>query len=321
MLASDIKLPDRQTLMLGLASIFRSNGYSSSQPTIIDREPHIYTSTYPSEIVTCQLDDGVELRLLCKYSGGRTTTLWHTGGIDYEAKIYRHVLQPFEGSAPKFYGVYRDPTTGWTWLVLEYLDNCLWVSKIPDLLSRAARWIGQFHAASEARCQCASMSWLHTYDAEYYLEWPQRTMRFADSLNELFPWLATFCESLKDFVDALLASPATVIHGEFYPSNILVRDGVIYPVDWESAAIAAGEIDIAALTENWGADVIEECELEYQRTRWPEGPPVDFRLTLDVARSYWHLRYLGCSSHLKMSKGNKRRLEQLRVVAERWGLI
>ena len=321
MLASDIELPDKQTLALGLASIFRNNGHSGPQPVVIDRERHTYTSTYPSEIVTCRFDDGSELRLLCKYSGGKTTSLWHTGGIHYEAKVYRHMLQPFEESVPKFYGTYKDPTTGWTWLVLEYLDNCLRVKKVPDLLPQAARWIGQFHAANEARCQCDSMSWLHTYDAEYYLQWARRTMEFAGSLNEQFPWLTAFCDSFEGVLDALLASPMTVIHGEFYPSNVLVRDGVIYPVDWESAAIAAGEIDMAALTEDWGADAIEECQLEYQRARWPEGPPVDFKLTLELARSYWNLRCLGCSPHLKMSKNSKWRLDHLRVVAERWGLI
>jgi hypothetical protein len=57
----------------------------------------------------------------------------------------------------------------------------------------------------------------------------------------------------------------------------------IYPVDWESAAVAAGEIDLAALTEGWPPGFVEQCELEYQRARWPEGPPTGFERRLAAA--------------------------------------
>jgi aminoglycoside phosphotransferase (APT) family kinase protein len=53
-------------------------------------------------------------------------------------------------------------------------------------------------------------------------------------------------------VERLLRLPVTLIHGEFYPSNVLVkRDGDrirVCPVDWETAAIGPGLLDLAALT-------------------------------------------------------------------------
>ena len=59
------------------------------------------------------------------------------------------------------------------------------------------------------------------------------------------------CQRADEFIAQLLAAPRTMIHGEFYPGNILYEKGRICPVDWESAAIAAGELDLAALTEGW----------------------------------------------------------------------
>ena len=49
-----------------------------------------------------------------------------------------------------------------------------------------------------------------------------------------------------------LALPSTLIHGEFYPSNVVMRatrsGRQICPLDWELAAKAPGLIDVAALT-------------------------------------------------------------------------
>jgi len=53
-------------------------------------------------------------------------------------------------------------------------------------------------------------------------------------------------------IDRLLALPMSLIHGEFFPSNVILRrrnnDWAICPVDWEMAAIGPGLIDLAALT-------------------------------------------------------------------------
>ena len=59
----------------------------------------------------------------------------------------------------------------------------------------------------------------------------------------------------------------TVIHGEFYPKNVLIHDGIVCPIDWESTAISVGEIDLAALTENWSEEIVQQCKIEYQVTK------------------------------------------------------
>jgi Phosphotransferase enzyme family len=316
-------LPNLQTLTVGLTSILRSHGSTNGQVTILDRQPNIRASTFPSEIVTCRFDDGSELRLFCKY--GRSPDVFK-GGVPYEAEVYRHVLQPSRASTSTFYGAYEDMTTGDTWLILEYLDNSLRVHRIPGLkraaaMTLAARWIGQFHAINEALFSGAPMPSLITYDAEYYLGWVHRTSLQAGHFHQRFPWLTTLCERFEELVAPLLASPQTVIHGEYYPVNVLFRGGTVCPIDWETAAVAAGEIDLAALTSGrWSAEVVRKCELEYQRTRWPEGSPADFEQTLCAARLYLHFRWLGRPNWTIHAK-SLHHFEQLRSAGERLGLI
>lgn len=330
------RLPNLRTLTGGLASVLRS------RVTVIDRQPNIYASTFPSEVVTCRVDGRSELLLFCKYGAGHGTSLsgitGHKGGVPYEAAVYRHVLHGSRATTPTFYGAYRDVKTGHTWLILEYLDQSLRVSRCnqmtetPAPMSLAARWIGQFHRLSEERERCSSLHYLIRYDTEYYLEWARRTSLFAGHLRPRFPWLTTLCRRFEDVVTLLLASPPTVIHGEYYPGNILCHGGTVYPVDWESTAVAAGEIDLAALTDGWPAEIVRQCELEYQRVRWPAVSPANFGERLWAAQIYLHFRWLCHDFTVKgtgdeqldwspEAKGNLFRLEQLRSLGERLGLI
>ena len=91
----------------------------------------------------------------------------------------------------------------------------------------------------------------------------------------------------------LVEGSLTVIHGEYYPDNVLVRETVVHPVDWQTAAVAAGEIDLAALTERWPRGVAEQCENAYRRARWGDRTPASFHETLLAARLYLHFRWPG----------------------------
>ena len=119
---------------------------------------------------------------------------------------------------------------------------------------------------------------------------------------------------------ALVDRPTTVIHGEFTPHNVLMRNGHAYPVDWESAAIAIGEIDLVCLTDKWPAHVASQCEREYQSARWPDGAPDDFSYRLDLARLYWNFRWLGDRPEWTTSEKVGPRFEQLRRTAARLDL-
>ena len=325
-------LPDLPRLAAGLASVFADKKSTACSVTVTEREPNFYASTFPSEIVTCSLADGTQLKVLSKY--GRDSAPNHNDyrGLGYEGAVYRQVLGPLKFSAPLFYGSYSESATGQLWLLLEYLENNVRLNYLDDDqltcsgvygdgLTSAVRWLGSFHAANEARLASSELSFLQRYNSDYYDKWIQRTLEFATDLRQRYRWLDPLCRHSEDVVELLMTGPLTVIHGEYTVHNILVRNDKIYPVDWESAAIAAGEIDLASLSEGWPAETIRRCEIEYCRTRWP-GPGIgNFERRLDAARLYWNFRWLGKARERTISEKSNWRFKSLQEAGERLGLI
>jgi hypothetical protein len=291
--------PDVAALTARLAAVLDGRGTGRGAVTVLDREPSPYTSTFPSEVVTCRTAGGATLGLFCKHAAGRHHNAHgHRGGLAYEAQVYRSVLAPLGVPVPRCYGAYLDGSGDGGLLVLEHLDESLWVnkSKDPTAMAQAARWLGTFHARASGYLspgQAGGGSFLNVYDRAYYRGWALRTSQFAAAWRDRFPWLSDLAERAEAALGPLLESPPTIIHGEFYPLNILYHRGAVYPVDWESAAVAAGEIDLAALTDEWPPEVARTCEAEYRRTRWPNGSPTDLERRLTAARLYLLLRWLG----------------------------
>lgn len=119
-------------------------------------------------------------------------------------------------------------------------------------------------------------------------------------------------------MEVLDKAPATVIHGEFYGYNLLWDEGAVVPIDWESAAISAGEIDLASLLERWSPDVVEACEAAYADARWPVGAPTSLAKTLHAARYYMALRWLGDFPEETLNKSSERRFTELERLAREW---
>lgn len=317
------QLPDSRALNAALTAILRRQDRARGQLTILEREPNIYTSSFPSERVVCRFEDGSELQLFCKYGVDYNESGHGTrGGVPYEAEVYRHVLQPLSTTTPIFYGSHTEVATGETWLFLKY-TNGMRLPKVPGLswLSTAARWIGQFHAVNQARLQDESLSMLKRYDADYYAGWLRRTSLFAGPLHQKFPWLEVLCDKEDEIVSALLVLPPTVIHGEYTPHNVLIHNGAMCPVDWESAAVGVGELDLVTLTDKWPAEIVQACELEYQRARYPAGAPADFTQLLALIRLLLHFRWLGDRSDWTADEDRRWRFDELRAAGEQLGFI
>lgn len=261
---------------------------------VVRREPTIQ-GTFPKEIVTCRVGDDKKIQLFCKYQTGYNHyDHTHRGGLVLEAKVYQELLEPLGVTTPNLVGVFSDVKRDEFLLILEYLGESVRVDKSldPNAIGLAARWIGRFHFTCQDLMQTASMFYLPSYDADYYLSWVQGTIRYSGHIVHKYPWFETICERYEEVVTLLLSAPQTVIHGEYYPKNILYRNGTVYPVDWESAALSAGEIDLASLTEDWPAKFVRELKNEYQSARWPNGPPHDFEMTLVAARLYFLFKLL-----------------------------
>lgn len=265
---------------------------------LLGRAPNRFGSTFPSEVVTCRTARASHvLRLHCKYgplAGGGAVPHeghGHRGGVAYETLVYRRVLTGSGLSHAAYRGAYTDHAGEWTVLVLEHLDDALRVSQAYEpleALRAAARWLGSFHAAHAAR----RPAFLTTYDREYFLGWPSRALELAAAAGVRSEALTHAAAVFASAAELLFEEP-TVIHGEYTPHNTLARDGEIFPVDWESAAVGAGEIDVAALTDRWGEDASALCAAEYRDARWGAGAPPSHAETLEAARLYWWFRWLG----------------------------
>ncbi len=293
------KYPHMKTLTAALSTVLRDNGYIDRNLTVLERKPNPYGSTFPTEVVTCRPDGGGStLRLFIKYGTKKFDSVYgHRGDVSYEAKVYRDVLGPLQASTPIFYGVHKEDEPDAPWLIVEYLarGSPASSSRDPNAMVRSAQWIGKFHAANEKRVHSPRLNFLHRYDSKYYLGWASRTRKLFNQprLRMRFPWLAPLCDEFEMLIPGLLRARPAVIHGEYFGSNIIYQKGVSRPVDWQSAAIAPGEIDLASLTHSWPRLIVEKCEREYTRARWPGGVPDGFEETLGVARVYMNLRWLG----------------------------
>jgi len=325
-------LPDLPTLTKRLtAGLHDAAGNSSAVKVLKRTRPH-FMSTFPNEMVTCQWPGGRKRRVFIKYGADRNHSAWgHRGDLAYEAEVYQRVLRPLLEFRPRCLGAHTYPATGETALFLEYADRCAPLSEVswnrrickPRPMLQTAGWLAQFHARHERRVDEPSLAFLKRYDAAYYRGWARRTFEFARPLRSRFPWLSELAACGDAWFAPLLPAQPTVIHGEFDAKTVLVRGQKLFLLDWESAAIAPGEIDLAMLTDGagWPAKMVRRCEDVYQRARWPDGAPARFERTLAAARIYVQFRWLGDRPEKTLREKTFWRYDHLRAAVKKLGLI
>src|SRR5215472_861339 len=286
---------------------------------VVSRQANVRRSTFLSEVVTCRLPGGDKLRLFCKYGDGadEATSDGHRGGVSYEARVYRDLLPPLGVKTVPFYGTHIDPHTGTTWLVLGFQPG--WCIK--EKLGLAARWIGEFQRAARTRFGDLPPAWLMRYEPAHYAQVARITREYAERLGLGLRWLPAVCEGFECVASDLLGLRRTAIHGELYPHNVMLHRDTVIPIDWESAAFGAGEIDLASLTEGWPADELDECLREYAAARWPEGLPEDFDTAFDAARLYLDFRWLSEEPAMFTHPDARWYLDDLILRGERLGLM
>ena len=301
--------PDALTLERGLRAVLEGR-----LAAVLDRRPNPAASTFASEIVTCALADGREVRVLCKYGAPFPAAGGHSGGVAYEATVHREALARLRGAAPRLFGAHRD-ADGSTWLVVEYLDDAMPISKRGEAgLVDAARHIGRLHR--RAAPLIGDLPSINVYDAGHYALFARRAESRGVERGWAPAWFGDLVRAFERAVGELTEPPLTLIHGECYPDNVLAWGTVIRPVDWECAAIAAGEVDVAALTERWPAETAAACAAAY-REECGRAADHHFERRLGLARIYLHLRSLGGGP--RRSPGW--RVSDLRDTADRLGLL
>jgi hypothetical protein len=256
---------------------------------IISRQSFLEASTFPVEIVICKIENGEQVNLFCKYLGGLGPNNYgHRGGVEYESKIYEEIISRIPSSKIKFYGQCWISETSETLMVIEYMGEALRMlySGEPDAVNKAAAWIGNFHRHFEGY----NSDFIKVYDTDYFKIWSDRFRNLNKTHHLNQPWLNELADYFDDNTALMVKQPVTVIHGEYYPKNILLKDGIIYPVDWESAAIAPGEIDLASLIEGWENEMAIRIIETYIKHRWPDGNfnETDFKKRILMSQVYFY---------------------------------
>jgi len=302
-----------------LTRLGRAMGELLPGAVILSRQANLFSSSFLSEVVTCRLAGGEEVRLFCKYGSGpdEATGYGHRGGVSYEAQVYRDLLLPLGMRTVPFYGTHFDQCKGTTWLVLGFQQG----KRINKRLCLAARWIGEFQRAASARFRDTPPGWLKRYDPVYYTQWARRTREFAEWLGLGLTWMPQMSDGFESVAVDLLGLRPTAIHGELYPHNVILHADAAVPIDWESAAFGAGEIDLASLTEGWSAAELDQCLREYAAARWPEGLPEEFDPAFDAARLYLDFRWLGEEPAQLTDPESRWYLDDMIVRGQRLGLI
>ena len=283
-------LPDTELLAHQLSKLFFQNDIIKNVEVIF-RSPFKGSSTFPAEIIKCKLPDGNVITLFGKYLAGLgPNNHGHRGGVEYEIKIYDEVLRALPLPKAGFWGKCHFIENNETLLLMDFLEGSISLKGHPDInvYLNAAAWIANMHAFFESNVP----SFVKVYDQAYYFVWLKR-MENEPAVLSAQPWLADVINYFRDNVDILLEAPQTLIHGEYYSKNILLREGVIYPVDWESAAFAPGEIDLASIIEARKDDVVARITESYIQARFKNDvfDKASFEKRLLMARLYLHFRF------------------------------
>ena len=303
MIARETAVGDAE-LREGLKRALATTG--NPPPLEVRRHPSDYRSSFPLEELDLRMEDGSELRLAFKQLGW--STLNESARLAKprflhdprrESAVYASLLAPLALGPPRYYGATVQPQADRYWLFVEWVDGReLYQVGDRGVWEAAARWLGEMHLQlAKDLDRHSERGRLLAYDATHYRRWINRAREFSRapgqpaSRSRSLDWLG---ERYEAVVDGILALPKTVIHGDFYASNVLVVGAAptrVSPVDWELAATAPGLVDLAALISGgWGAEDREEIVGAY---RSAVGPEAFSTYQLDLVRLQLAVQWLG----------------------------
>ena len=237
-----------------------------------ERRPSPYRTSFAVDEIDVRLGDGQSLPIIFKDLSPHQllgearlapTFLRHP---HRELEVYRSLLEPEELGTPACYGTVCSDADQRYWLFLERIPG-VQLGQVGDFEAweEAARWIARLHmrfahATDGQLGRARATSSLLTHDASFYRRWAARALTYLmqtgsacseDTVRQFTP----LANDYDRVVRRLVSLDRTLIHGEFYASNILVTqfDGApqVSPVDWEMAAVGPGLVDLAALASGW----------------------------------------------------------------------
>ena len=195
--------------------------------------PFEYASSWPLELVVVDRPAAGRVELLLKHCGGEPD---HERSLEREVIAYLLLGDTVPG-VPVLIG------WGSGWLLIENVDGQpVWQHGDLDSWCTVASWAAALHGRFASHPP--ALSRLMRYDRRSYQNWFVLARR-----NH--PGAAALDEAVGAAARRLDALPRTLIHGQLYASNVLVAGASVAVIDWETAGIGAGVLDLAALVAGW----------------------------------------------------------------------
>jgi hypothetical protein len=229
------------------------------------RRPCPYSSSFALDEIDVAFDDGSKLQLVMKDLSPQSMAVSaRRARPDFlyeprrEIQAYRRILPHAPPGTATWYGDVVNPGAQRYRLFLERVEGLelRFVGDFP-IWERTARWIARFHRSFSPAdvTRLGESSRALIYDEAFYWRWLERAREFAAGRRAMRRRVEWIARGYASVVKRLAGLPRTLIHGEFYPCNILIRqtgDRVrVCPVDWEMAALGPALMDLACLTTGW----------------------------------------------------------------------
>ena len=287
----------------------------------LERRPSAYRTSFALEELDVGLDDGSTLRLMYKdlgwgalHEAARQAKPTFLYDARREIETYRTILAPWGHGTAVCYGAIIDERSGRYWLFLERVPGTE-LYQVGDFGTwrRVAHWLAGLHARFAGTPELAAVAQtahLIDHDEHFYRAWMRRARAFRADASPRSPSdharyaIERLASRYERVVARLTALPRTLVHGEFFASNVLVEEtpwGLrVCPVDWEMAGIGPGLIDLAALIAgNWTEEEKQALALSYRAAlppelRWPTED--SFLAALDYCQLHLAVQWLGWSS-------------------------
>ena len=201
-----------------------------------------------------------------------------------------------EGVTPGFCGGSAEAEGAW--VLMERAPGVeLWQVGDFAIWEAVAAWLGRFHSRLRDRVvQLAARNpALIQYDGAWVGRWSElAAASVARAGDPRADAVRSVAARHGDVVAEWAALTPVFVHGELYPSNVLVDDGAadleVHPVDWEMAGIGPGALDLAALSGGWGPSERDDLITAYERAA--SHPEPDLRRQVNLARLHLALRWL-----------------------------
>lgn len=284
----------------------------------VERRPYAYRTSFPLEELRVELVGEGPVTLLFKRldwealdPAAQVAKPRFLHDPEREPAVYATLLPHAPPGPARCFGALTEP--GRHWLFVERIEGReLFQVGERELWEEAARWLARFHAAMAPDLDRHRREGrLIDHDAAFYRRWIDRAEKFAAARNDdSDAKIARLRERHDEVIEALLALPRTVLHGEFYASNVLLAppNCIKFPgqetqnlmqfgegarvaaVDWELAAAGPGLTDLAALVSGWPAADREAIADAYAGE---PGVPAFTPRDLDFARLQVAIQWLG----------------------------